>query len=220
MSKEQKSVKPTNITKVINQKQMIKPIKQVYNIDAKVSISNIKLKDKEVKKEELKNEKSIHQDVNQLKYIDKQQLTTDDLRLRHQQKLYREQHPSQYSDEKDVDHIISLKIVLYLILKSTEQLTEECLKELKVAVNSSDNLRMRTTKINREDMNTIDNKIINLLSGAPGTLNQVQCQRVDQQVKSAKDLISKFANNVFVKYIDTQMTKLQKQLDKNQNFVE
>ncbi|CAL6100311.1 Hypothetical_protein [Hexamita inflata] len=139
----------------------------------------------------------------------KSEVVTSDLRMTNRQKAYSLEHPIKNPEEKkDVDHIVSLKIVNQQIGCSKSSLNEQGLKYVKDAFNTNPNFKQRNKEVNRVDNNEIDDKIIQALQGDDVTLNKADMQRLSQQVKASKQIMQDFPDSKIIEQIATNLQNL------------
>ncbi|CAL5999654.1 Hypothetical_protein [Hexamita inflata] len=143
--------------------------------------------------------------------VNKQEIDAQTFRNTYQQAKYRESHESQYSSQKDVDHIVSLQIVAQQTKSSKSSLSEETLDQIKKAYNTSSNFRMRDRDVNRNDNNEIDAKIMQALQGENVHLNKADMQRLSQQVKASQEVAQNNPDINIVQSIATNLSNLYNQ---------
>ncbi|CAL6037368.1 Conserved_hypothetical protein [Hexamita inflata] len=143
--------------------------------------------------------------------VDRQDVEAQTFRNTYQQTKYRESHESKYSNQNDVDHIVSLQIVAQQTRSSKSSLSEDTIATIKKAYNTSANFRMRDSVVNRTENNRIDEKIMQALQGDDVQLNRAEMQRLSQQVKASQEVAQNFPDVYIVQSIASDLSNLYNQ---------
>lgn len=121
--------------------------------------------------------------------VDKQSVSSSELRSSYSQSQYREQSRSQNKESQDVAHKVALETLAEMIKHTPGSLSQEKLDALKRDVNQFSNFNMKGSDVNRSSDRFSENRINRELSGesveSPSFKDK---QKLDLMIRTSREI--------------------------------